>query len=124
MRFMLCAAVAAATVMALAAAPKAQDTQVYEAGRGISLPRVKKQVKAEYTDEAKAAGIAGTVTLSTVVLADGGVGDVKVVKSLDAVLGLDQQAVKAMKQWTFTPGTKDGKPVAVRVSVEMRFTLK
>ena len=117
-------AMAAACVLAMAAAPMARDVQVYEAGHGVSLPRVKKQVKADYTDEAKAAGIAGTVTLGVVVLADGSVGDVTVVKSLDAVLGLDQQAVKAMKQWVFTPGTKDGKPVAVRVSVEMTFTLK
>jgi periplasmic protein TonB len=123
MRSILCAMVAA-SVMALAAAPMAQDVQVYDAGRGVSLPRVKTQVKADYTDEAKAAGIAGTVTLSTVVLADGRVGDIEVVKSLDAVLGLDQQAVKAMKQWTFAPGEKDGKPVAVRVAVEMTFTLK
>jgi outer membrane biosynthesis protein TonB len=29
-----------------------------------------------------------------------------------------------MKQWQFKPGTKDGKPVAVRIHVEMTFTLK
>ena len=40
------------------------------------------------------------------------------------VLGLDQQAVKAAKQWRFRPGTKDGKAVAVSVTLEMRFTLK
>jgi hypothetical protein len=28
-----------------------------------------------------------------------------------------------MKQWQFAPGTKDGQPVAVRVAVEMTFTL-
>ena len=51
-------------------------------------------------------------------------GEVKVTRSLDAAFGLDQPAVKAMKRWTFKPGTKDGKPVPVRVSVEMTFTLK
>jgi hypothetical protein len=29
-----------------------------------------------------------------------------------------------MKEWVFKPGTKDGKPAAVRISVEMTFTLK
>jgi hypothetical protein len=29
-----------------------------------------------------------------------------------------------MKQWQFKTGTKDGKTVAVRVEVKMRFTLK
>ena len=68
--------------------------------------------------------IEGSVRLSAVVLADGKVGEVKVTRSLDSVHGLDESAVKAMKQWEFKPGTKDGKPVAVRVSIDMTFTLK
>jgi hypothetical protein len=51
-------------------------------------------------------------------------GDVTVDESLDKVYGLDDQAVKAATQWTFRPGTKDGMAVAVRVHIEMRFTLK
>jgi TonB family protein len=124
MRSILCAVVAAGVVVAATVAPKAQESQVYEPGSGVSLPKVETEVRPEYTSEAKAAGIQGTVILSTVVLADGAVGEVKIAKSLDSVLGLDQQAVKALKQWTFKPGTKDGKPVPVRVSVEMTFTLK
>jgi protein TonB len=58
------------------------------------------------------------------VLDDGTVGDVTVSRSLDSVHGLDEQAVKAMKQWLFDPGKKDGKAVRVRVTVEMTFTLK
>ena len=57
-------------------------------------------------------------------LENGVVGDVEIVESLDKVYGLDDQAIKAIRQWTFEPGTKDGKPVAVRVEVEMTFTLK
>ena len=71
-----------------------------------------------------AAQIQGSVMLETVVLADGSVGDVRVVKSLDSEFGLDQQAVDAMKLWTFKPGTRDGEPVRVAVQVEMTFTLK
>jgi len=52
------------------------------------------------------------------------VNDVEVVRSLDTEYGLDEQAIKAAKQWRFKPGTKDGKAVAVRVSLEMTFTLK
>ena len=44
--------------------------------------------------------------------------------SLDPTYGLDEQAVAAAKRWEFKPGTKDGKPVAVRVTLEMSFTLK
>jgi len=53
---------------------------------------------------------------------DGTVGDVAVARPLDE--GLDAEAVSAMKQWQFRPGTKDRKPVAVRVMCELRFTLK
>jgi TonB family protein len=104
----------------------AQDSasQVYPPGNGVTLPSVVKEVRPEYTQAAKAAQIQGTVLLQSVVLADGTIGDVSVTRSLDSKLGLDEEAVKAMKQWQFKPGTKDGKPVAVRVQVEMTFTLK
>ena len=110
-------------LMLAVGAAQAQDT-VYKPGDGVSLPQVVKQVKAEYTSEAMRQMIEGTVTLDVVVKADGAVGDVKVTQSLDAVYGLDEQAIKAMKQWEFKPGTKDGKAVAVRVDVKMNFTLR
>ena len=119
MRIFLGACIVMASVML-----GAQEQTVYKPGNGVTLPSVVKQVKAEYTREAMDAHIEGTVGLEVVVLADGGVGDVKVSKSLDPTYGLDQQAVKAMKQWQFKPGTKDGKPVAVQVDVVINFTLK
>ena len=101
-----------------------QDTTIYSPGDGVSLPQVTKQVRAEYTQEAKDNRIAGRVGLEVVVLSDGKVGDVKVTESLDTIYGLDRNAVAAMKQWEFKPGTKDNRPVAVRIHVEMAFTLK
>lgn len=98
--------------------------EIYSPGNGVSLPTVVRQVRAEYTQEAKDAHIEGKVLLETVVLASGKVGDVTIVRSLDPTYGLDQQTVKSMKQWEFKPGTKDGKPVAVRVSIEITFVLK
>ena len=91
---------------------------------GVTLPRVLKEVKAGYTPAAREARIEGDVLLEAVVLADGSVSDVAVTVSLDQVYGLDEQAVEALKQWQFRPGTKDGRPVAVRIAVEMRFALK
>jgi TonB family protein len=119
MRNLLCLS---AIAVALTVSVRAQD--VYKPGSGVTLPTVVKKVNAQYTQEAKDAHIEGTVMLDAVVLADGTVGDVTVTRSLDTTYGLDEQAVKAMKQWQFKPGTKDGKPVAVQVSVEIRFTLK
>ena len=96
---------------------------VYEPGNGVSLPTLVREVKPSYTPQAIAARIQGTVLLSAVVLADGTVGDVIVIRSLDTQYGLDAQAVSAAKQWLFNPGMKDGVAVAVRVTIEMTFTL-
>jgi TonB family protein len=89
-------------------------------GPGATLPpRVVRSVKAVYTPEARVARIEGTVLVDAVVLSDGTVGDdVKVVQSLDTKFGLDDQAVKACKQWKFKPATKDGHPVIAHVTIE------
>jgi protein TonB len=115
----------ALTALMTAIPAVAQDTTVYDSkADGVTLPIVLKQVKAQYTSEAMQQRIEGEVLLGVVVRLDGSVGDVTVKQSLDAVYGLDEQAVQAMKQWRFKPGTRDGKPVNVRVDVKIRFTLK
>ena len=113
----------ALALAALAAGGQTPPT-VYQPGGGVSLPQVIRQVKAQYTAEAKANRIEGDVKLGATVLADGTVSDVQVTESLDSIYGLDKNAIDSMKQWEFKPGTKDGKPVAVRVSVAITFTLK
>ena len=55
---------------------------------------------------------------------DGSVGDVQVVRSLDPTFGLDQEAIKAARQWRFAPGTRLGEPVPVLVTIELTFTLR
>lgn len=102
----------------------AQAGQPYQPGNGVSTPKLIKEVKPFYPAAAKAAKIQGTVLLSAVILEDGTVGYTKVARSLDTKYGLDAEAVKAAKQWTFTPGMRDGKPVQVQVSIEIAFTLR
>ena len=97
---------------------------IYTAGNGVIPPRVVRQTKAQYTRDALRAKIQGAVWLDVVVNTDGTVGDVKVARSLDAVYGLDEEAVKTIKQWRFAPGTRDGVPVPVRLMVEMTFSLQ
>ena len=46
------------------------------------------------------------------------------VRSLDSTFGLDQEAVKAARQWRFVPGMRLGEPVAVRITIELTFTLR
>jgi TonB family protein len=75
-----------------------------------------------YTEEAKQAGLEGTVILDFVVGEDGWVRDIKIVQGLG--LGLSEAAVRAVKVCRFTPGEKNGKLVPVRVSrFKYRFAL-
>ncbi len=96
----------------------------YRLGPGIELPRILREVKPQYTADAMRAKIQGTVVLECVVQLDGTVGDVDVVRSLDSTFGLDQEAVKAAKQWRFVPGRRLGQPVPVLVTIELTFTLR
>jgi TonB family protein len=114
-----------AATLVIAAGLVAHAQQVYSPDdAGVSLPKVVRQVKPQYTQEAMQQRIEGTTLLECVVRADGAVADIRVIESLDSTYGLDEQAVKALRQWEFSPGTLDGKPVAVRVHVVMSFTLK
>jgi TonB family protein len=112
-----------ATSLTPSQGPQSQAT-IYEAEDGVSLPVVVTEVRPVYTEEAKAAKIEGIVAMSCVVRPDGHVDEITVVESLDSVYGLDDAAADALSRWEFKPGMKDGTPVAIRVTVEMRFTLK
>jgi periplasmic protein TonB len=96
----------------------------YRPGNGVQNPVLVREVKPAYTADAMRAKIQGAVWLECVVLPDGSVGDVRVVRSLDSTFGLDQEAIRAAKQWRFQPGTRFGEPVPVLVTIELTFTLR
>ena len=92
-------------------------------GDGVTSPMLIHETKPNYTPEAMRARLQGLVVMECVVERDGSVGPVRVTRSVDPVYGLDDAAVRTLKQWRFKPGTKDGAPVRVAVIVEMSFTL-
>jgi periplasmic protein TonB len=92
--------------------------KVYELGPGMTPPKVIKQVPPRQST-AHGVRIVGTVTVVLVVSSKGIPKDVRVVKGLDKEL--DQSTVEAVEQWQFEPAKKDGKPVAVRVSLDIAF---
>ena len=96
----------------------------YRPGNGVETPRLLKEVKPQYTAQAMRAKIQGEVLLECIVQPDGSVGNIRVVRSLDSAFGLDQEAIKAARQWRFAPGTKQGEPVAVLVTIAIAFTLR
>lgn len=75
----------------------------------------------EFTQKARKKKFNGTIILETTVGTDGHTYDIRVVQP--AKYGLDEQAVKALRQWKFEPGTKDGQPVPVSIQVEVDFRL-
>jgi periplasmic protein TonB len=112
--------VIAAIALSPALASPADDEQVWDIGPGISPPRVTHQVTPQNKpDDDKGFRISGTVLVGLVVSSTGEPKDVHVVKSLDK--DIDQSAVEAVKQWHFDPAKKGDQPVAVRITVEIRF---
>jgi TonB family protein len=94
----------------------------YRPGSGIEAPRLLREVKADYTEQARRAGISGDVVLEIIVRRDGSVGDVKVLEGLGG--GLNERAVQAVRQWRFAPATRRGSAVDVIVEVAVEFKLR
>jgi hypothetical protein len=119
---------------------------IYELGDGVIGPSIVNPVEPTYTPQARASGVQGFVYVAAVVRENGTVRDARVVQSRlwsstanrgnrreaitfltdaeVAKLGLGARALDAAEQWTFKPGTRDGEPVPVRITMEIRFTLQ
>jgi TonB family protein len=94
----------------------------YRPGSGIEPPRLVKEVKATYTEDARRQGITGNVVLEIVVTREGTVDSVSVLRGLGA--GLDQRAIAAVREWRFLPARRRGEPVDVVVEVAVEFALR
>ena len=94
----------------------------YRPGSGIEPPRLLREVKADYTEDARQRGVAGDVVLEIVVRQDGSVGDVRILQGLGS--GLNDRAVQAVRQWRFAPAHRQGTPVDVIVEVAVEFKLR
>ncbi|MCU1284418.1 MAG: TonB-like protein [Acidobacteriales bacterium] len=90
-------------------------------GGGVKAPTPLETPDPEYSEEARKAKYQGVVVLWLVVGPDGHPKNIKVERPLG--MGLDQKAVEAVQRWRFEPATKDGKPVAVQINVEVNFRL-
>ena len=105
----------------LAPAPSVRS---YPAIMGLtSAPVPIHTVQPEYTKEARAALLEGTVELRVWVGPDGRVSPLRIRVLHGLGLGLDEQAIEAVKQWHLTPAYKNGKPVPVPVTIAVNFRL-
>ncbi len=87
----------------------------------VSVPRATYTPNPEFSAEARQAKYSGTMTVSLIADASGDAKDIQIVSPLG--LGLDEQAVASVRTWKFDPAKKDGKPVSVRIAVEVDFHL-
>ena len=96
----------------------------YGIGNGVTAPIPLRRPPPAYTAEAMRARLQGVVVLNCVVRPDGKCSDIRILKSLDTMFGLDQQADRVpLREWVFRPGMRMGQPVPVLVTLEIGFTI-
>ena len=88
-------------------------------GADLSAPEAITKVDPAYPQDLMLDRVEGTVILYAVIHADGSVGEVKVLEGFDD--RLNENARKALEQWRFRPGTKDGLPVDIEAIVRVPF---
>jgi protein TonB len=80
-----------------------------------------KWVEAEFSDQARRKRVSGTVLLTMLISEEGQPTTVSVVVPLGS--GLDEEALKAARQYRFKPATLDGIAIPARITLEVSFRL-
>jgi periplasmic protein TonB len=85
----------------------------------LSAPEPIQKVDPAYPQELMHDRVEGVVVLYAVIHADGSVGEVRVIEGFDE--RLNENARKALLQWRFRPGTKDGTPIDIEAVIRVPF---
>jgi TonB family protein len=91
---------------------------VYRVGGPIAPPA--RVDVPRFPPEAQAAGVDGVVIAEIVVDTSGTVTDARVVRSIPL---LDEEALRAVRNWRYAPTMVNGQPVPVRMTVTVNFSL-
>ncbi|HEY7112949.1 MAG TPA: energy transducer TonB [Thermoanaerobaculia bacterium] len=87
----------------------------------VQAPVLIKKVEPAYPAAFRVARIAGNVILEAIIGKDGNVREARVIRSAHPLL--DEEALKAVRQWVYRPATWKGKSVSVYLTVTMSFRL-
>jgi TonB family protein len=83
--------------------------------------RVVSKPEPSYSEEARQAGVTGTVVLRAVFSAEGEVKRILITRALG--YGLTTHAIRAARKIRFSPAMKDGAPVSMYIQLEYNFNL-
>lgn len=89
----------------------------------LSVPLYDQNPPPAYPRRARRRGYEGTVVLKAFVTETGSVTDVRLVESSGYRL-LDQSALKTVRAWHFTPARRGDQPIAMWVTVPVKFELR
>jgi TonB family protein len=98
----------------------------YTVGGDVAAPVPIYKPEPPYTEQARKDKVQGAVVTEMLVDASGNVASVRptaVSLSRNLSDGLDESAIETLRTWKFKPATKKGKPVPVKVTVEVAFRL-
>lgn len=102
------------------AANNAVETNgIYQVGGPVQAPKLLHCTEPAYSEEAQEFHVSGDSILSLVVSAEGKPQDITVVSKLG--VGLDENAITAVKGWRFQPALFNGLPVPVRIQLVVPF---
>ncbi|MBI3932232.1 MAG: energy transducer TonB [Acidobacteria bacterium] len=94
---------------------------VVRPGGQIQQPSKVRDVPPVYPELAKAAGVQGVVIIECTISPEGRVLNAQILRGHPL---LDTAALEAVKQWVYRPTLLNGQPVAVIMTVTVRFTLR
>jgi protein TonB len=118
------AALAPAPEQPVVQQPTVREGDLVELGGDVVPPQPVSKPAPSYPPVAARQGIEGTVLLDVLIDENGSVQDVKVLRGVKPDLGLDAAAASAVRKWKYTPPTKGGVRVKVRIAQAIGFTLK
>jgi len=97
------------------------ENVIYEAGEVDEQAQVLREIQPKFPERAKKMGVSGYVKVFIVIDVNGDVSQAQVLTQDPAGYGFDIEALKAIRQWKFSPAQLRGFPVAQKATKEFRF---
>ncbi|MFB3826149.1 MAG: TonB family protein [Bryobacteraceae bacterium] len=102
---------------------RAEEIRAAKSARAasVTMPSLIEKVEPRYSEEARAAGLQGSIVVYAEIDTDGRASRAYVMTPLG--MGLDEAAIAAVKSWRFRPAYRDGTPATVAATIEVNFRL-